>query len=403
MRPLALALAFFFASPVALAATSTCNWSKTGTQLCTVSYADGNGNETETMRVHVPANLPKNPALVVYLHGAPGGEYECDNTTWAEKCDAVGCVLACPRGGMAVAGGYSWNSLYPSTTPDDVAWIHELVDLIHTQLGTDASRVYATGFSAGGWMSHRVGYELGGEVAAIGVISSSLYIRDIGKSTVLPNAVAPVSVIELAGNDDASIFYCGETNANVTVASQDETFAYWTGAQGDACASVSATTPLCTSSHGTTLPGGALTSLDEKHATQCNGDAEVQIYELAGGVHKYYSGDLTTPPGDATNPYDAHLNAATGTTGIDVLWNFFASHPSSGSPPPIVDAGTDAEIADAAVDANATIDAGEVTTPTNEPGGCSLAQRPRSREGWPVLAFLVLLRRRPKPLRASSR
>jgi len=316
-------------------------------------------------------------------------------------------VLACPRGGMAVAGGYSWNSLCPSTTPDDVGWIHELVDLIHTNLGTDASRVYVTGFSAGGWMSHRIGYELGGEIAAIGIISSSLYIRDIGKSTVLPNAVAPVSVIELAGNDDASIFYCGETNANVTVASQDETFAYWTGAQGDACASLGTTTPLCSSTHGGAVPGGAITSVDEKHATQCSGNAEVQFYELAGGVHKYYAGDLTTPPGDATNPYNAHLNATTGTTGVDVLWNFFASHPTAGSPPP-PDAGTDAAVADAAADSNATVDAGDadagaVTAPPNEPGGCSLAHGPRSRGGWAVLAFLFLLRRKAKPLRASSR
>ena len=64
MRPLAFALAFSAASPVAFAATSTCNWSKTGTQLCTVSYADGNGNETETMRVHVPASLPDRKSVV---------------------------------------------------------------------------------------------------------------------------------------------------------------------------------------------------------------------------------------------------------------------------------------------------------------------------------------------------
>jgi poly(3-hydroxybutyrate) depolymerase len=232
-----------------------------------------------------------------------------------------------------VSGGASWNSDYPTTVPDDVSYVRELVDELVAGADVDPSRVFVTGFSAGGWMSHRLGYELSDRLAAISTISSSLYIRNAGGSTALPDAAGPVSVIALAGNADPEVFYCGETSQIVTVGSQDETFDYWSGPHGNGCANVTPSGPLCSTTHGTHAPGGALTSVDQKVATGCAGGAEVQFYELAGGDHRYYgSTDLTVAPGDSTAPYNSHFNAGTGTTGVEVLWKFFAAHPkSSGS------------------------------------------------------------------------
>ena len=103
----------------------------------------------------------------------------------------------------------------------------------------------------------------------------------------------------------------------VTDASQDQTFDYWTSNLADSCVSLDPPMPLCDGQ-------GNVTAVVVKRGAVCRNGSTVTLYRLIGGRHIWYGGLLNVP---GQTPFNPALDAATGTTINDVIWNFFAAHP----------------------------------------------------------------------------
>jgi polyhydroxybutyrate depolymerase len=272
---------------------------------------------TRNYVLHVPANFPANGgALVVALHGTGESAREYPNHTLMNTtADADGFAVAYPEAFEAPRNGNlrQWNFYFngaqspTDTSPDDVSFIRQLITTLQPTLKADPKKIYVEGISAGGLMASRVGVELSDLVAAIGVLSGAVDIKE-GSNEVVPAAVGPVSVLMLHADMDTTVPYCGDSSN----ASQDATFNYWVAA--DATLNVDTAASLCDAI-------GRPTAVNEKDATGGLLNTEVKFYRLIGADHfaVYSNTDLS--------PYNPNFNATTGTLSNDIVWNFFAAHP----------------------------------------------------------------------------
>lgn len=95
------------------------------------------------------------------------------------------------------------NGLWPRI--DDVAFVTALIDDVAKKRRVDPKRIYATGISNGGMISHFLGAKLSTKLAAIAPVAGSL------AEPLVPTfePTAPVSVLMLFGTDDRFVPYGG--------------------------------------------------------------------------------------------------------------------------------------------------------------------------------------------------
>jgi poly(3-hydroxybutyrate) depolymerase len=283
----------------------------------TISVTQSDGTViTRYYVLHVPTNFPATSgSLVVSLHGTGEGGLEYEQHTQLDTtADQNGFAIAYPDALLAPRTDNlrQWNFYFngatsdTDTSPDDVAFLRQLMTTLQATLQANPKKIYVMGTSAGGLMSVRVGVEISNLVAAIGVLSGSL--RDGGNGVPVPAAGGPVSAIMLHADQDQTLLYCGGFGAD----SQDTTFNYWVAA--DEAFNLDTTAPLCDAN-------GNPTSVNEKDATGGLMNTEVKFYRLIGAGHfaVYNNADLSA--------YNPNFNATTGTLSNDIVWKFLAAHP----------------------------------------------------------------------------
>src|SRR5262245_34160492 len=169
--------------------------------------------------LHVPASFrPNASGLVIALHGSSGsGTMFRSRSLLSEKADQAGFAVAYPYALLSPGAGITeWNEFFNSSfggnPPDDVGFLRELIKALQAQLRPDPRRIYVTGFSNGGFMTHRAGIQLSGVVAAIAVAEGS--VVSPGSIQNVPVPLEPVSVLMLHGDADTTVPYCGHPYAS---------------------------------------------------------------------------------------------------------------------------------------------------------------------------------------------
>lgn len=153
--------------------------------------------------LHIPEKVDLSVAgpLVVNMHGAGSTNWQqvlfSDMSTSA---DALGFIVVYPQG-----YGNTWNAgtccgQAVRDDIDDVGFIRALVADVSAKVCVDASRVYATGMSNGGYMSHRLGCEAADLFAAIAPVAG-----EIGIPSCTPSR--PIPVIAYHGTEDPLVPY----------------------------------------------------------------------------------------------------------------------------------------------------------------------------------------------------
>jgi polyhydroxybutyrate depolymerase len=239
-----------------------------------------------------------------------------DRSQLSAKADVEGFAIAYPYALLSPGAGITeWNEFFNNSfganAPDDAGFIRQLIVTLQGSVKPDPKRIYVTGLSNGGFMTHRVGIQVSDLVAAIAVAEGT--VVSPGQIQNVPAPLGPVSVLIFHGDMDPTVLYCGQP----VVASQEQTFNYWTGASANNCATLDTTAPLCDAQ-------GNITAVFEKDATACTGNTEVKFYKLIGGVHAWYTVPMNVS-GQA--PFNPDFNSTTGITTDDILWKFFVAHP----------------------------------------------------------------------------
>jgi len=163
--------------------------------------------------VHIPQDVHPNTALpvVFVVHGAGGtGEQMQTATAFDVYADQDGVVAVYPDGGDPNS---PWNVGRGACAPgglisngnDDFAYFEAMLDAIEQDQCLDREHVFVTGFSMGGYFSHHIGCQRGGDlVRAVAPHSGGTYAGDC------PGA--PLPVLLLHGNADPLIdFACAQS------------------------------------------------------------------------------------------------------------------------------------------------------------------------------------------------
>lgn len=137
--------------------------------------------------------------LVILLHGGFGHGAQIEEQSLIDPhAEAAGAVMAFPDGVPQFPGAESeplkvrtWNAggccgFSLATQVDDVGFLTSLIDAVGAETCIDLRRVYMTGFSNGGMMTHRMACERADRLAAVAPISGTMTFTQCSPSRPLP-------------------------------------------------------------------------------------------------------------------------------------------------------------------------------------------------------------------------
>ena len=143
----------------------------------------------------------------------------------------------------------SWNVEMPRGLNDDVIFVEELADDLADRYCVETDRVFATGFSRGGFFANWLGCQIGAErFRAIAPMAGSIYSTD-------PSGYGPEGFVICPADPAPTILVHGATDTTVVIADGRYARDQWIFEHG--CADV--TTPASPSpclSYATCTSGG---------------------------------------------------------------------------------------------------------------------------------------------------
>ncbi len=176
-----------------------------------------------TYRVHVPPGWTADtPApVVIDLHGWSSNAAQQQSLSGlAAVSNREGFLVVWPQG-----IGNAWNAgvCCGNAGGDDVGFIRLVVDAVLTEANADPRRVYVTGLSNGGAMTHKLACEASDLFAAAAPMAFPLPYADLGEC--LPARPVPIRMV--MGLTDALVPY-----ENGSFGSAPATFARWRDLHG---------------------------------------------------------------------------------------------------------------------------------------------------------------------------
>ena len=196
---------------------------------------------------------------------------------------------------------------------DDVGFVSNLIYALSSQYKIDLSRVYAIGFSDGGFFTHRLACQLPGKIAAIATVSGSMPPETAASC----NPDRPISALIIHGTADPLVPFNGG-NVSVPpllgeggwVLSFNATVARWV--QFDGCPTTPSTTEL-----PTVVNDG--TSVIREYYGPCAQGTAVETYIIDGGGHTWPDGPQYLPI-SIVGKVSQNLNAN------QVIWTFLQQY-----------------------------------------------------------------------------
>jgi polyhydroxybutyrate depolymerase len=250
--------------------------------------------------------------LVVVLHGGGGnGENAAYMTGFTEKARQEKFFVAYPDGtGRRRSPLLTWNAWHccghaMKNRIDDVGFLRAMIDRLVRERPIDPRRVYVTGMSNGGMLTHRAGIELAGTVAAIAPVVAALFGDE-------PRPAGPVPVLIINGALDAAVPPAGGPPGGRATAAWDGTpvrpaahqAQFWAAANG------------CEPEPRRTATGRG-EALIEIWRYTCPGGRDVVRYLVGDNGHAWPGGRKGSRRGD---PPGRSVNAT------DVIWDFFKAY-----------------------------------------------------------------------------
>ncbi len=243
--------------------------------------------------------------LVVNYHGFSSNAPEQVLLTGMNTvADAKNIIVAYPDGvGNGWNAGTCCSELQPPGV-DDVQFTKDLLSLVESEYCVDPKRIFATGFSNGGFMSHMLGCDMADTFAAIAPVSGVLGIP-AAKCT--PSR--PIPVLDIHGTADPVVPYDGGPALKllppIQFASVDASVGFWRTANA------------CLSPAVVDYENGDATCL---RWGDCNGGVDVELCTLVGDGHQWPDSTIVVPGlGNESKSIDA--------TSFIVDW--FMAHPGT--------------------------------------------------------------------------
>lgn len=264
--------------------------------------------------VHLPTRYdPASPTpLVLALHGGGGhAAHMADDENYGlgKKADQAGFIVVFPNGYSQLPGGRfaTWNAGAccgdaRDRQIDDVGFLRAVVAAVKAQVNVDPARVFATGMSNGGMMSHRLACEAPDLFRAVAAVAGT-----DATSTCQP--ARPVSVLHIHARDDTHVLFNGGAGPNafrdpakvMDFVAVPETISRWV--KRNQCQPTPQRSAARPGAYCDTYAG-------------CAGGVSVQLCVTENGGHSW--------PG-APSVRRGKPGASTALDANDVIWDFFSA------------------------------------------------------------------------------
>ena len=210
--------------------------------------------------------------VMYFLHGWTDNIVRLDNEYhFQQYADVFGWTIIVPQA-LDEGSGTMWNAgLYASNT-DDSGFLMALLDSLAEPYQLNLDSVFFTGFSMGGFMTHRMAIEHGDRIAACAPVSGLI---TFSMSSHTP--VAPVRMLHIHGTADPVVGYSGSSQYFGTLGLGVEAILdYWKNANGCEGEPVIDSFP--------DLHNDGLRFV--RYTYDCG--TELQHIKVIGGVHNFY-------------------------------------------------------------------------------------------------------------------
>lgn len=228
--------------------------------------------------IYIPSNYnAQNPAsLVLTLHGLGDNMYNFRNIGFNSIAETNNVIVVCPQALTDPLSGTAWNSgagytfYTPNANVDDIGFISALIDKVKQDYSVNANKVFACGFSMGGFMTERLAISLNNKIKLFASVAGTF------GNGILPVAAGapgrPVSIAHFHGTSDATIGYTNNNFGN----SVDQMISYWkTNNQ-------SVATPVYTSLPNIANDGY---TVDHYKYTSLSNNSVIELYKVNNADH----------------------------------------------------------------------------------------------------------------------
>jgi len=270
------------------------------------------GRETlqiENLQRHYRVYVPKSytaeepvPLLIVFHMLTGSGRTVEWLTHFNSIAEREGFIVVYPDGYKA-----SWaegSGLYAADQErvDDVLFTSALIDKLTNEYAIDTNRVFATGFSSGGFMVQRLGCELSDKVTAIATVGATLY------KNILPtcSSQAALPVLMIHGMADQGVRWDG----SLEYASVGETVQFWVNKNG--CNNEPEKRQLPDIRDDDTV-------IEEDRYADCTANNQVILFTIVGGGHTWPGGNQAVQLWGLNGKISHDMDAS------QMIWSFFKS------------------------------------------------------------------------------
>ena len=251
--------------------------------------------------VRAPQHTEKTTVPVLYfLHGWTDNITHVDNEFHFQQiADQFEWTIVVPQA-LDEGSGTMWNAgLYTSNT-DDSGFLMALLDSLVEPYNLNLDSVFFTGFSMGGFMTHRMAIEHGDRITACAPVSGLI---TFSMSSHTP--VAPVRMLDIHGTADPVVGYNGTSQYFGTLGlGVDAILDYWKTANRCVDEPVIDTFP--------DLKNDGLLFVRYTY----EGEAELQHIKVIGGNHSWYHSEAQYDIGYLTEIHKFFVGKGGGNVGI---------------------------------------------------------------------------------------
>ena len=248
----------------------------------------------------VPAGLDasKPAPLVILLHGfGENGFVQRAYFGLGALVDTHGFLFAYPDGTKNSTGQRFWNATdaccdFEHTGVDDVAYVDAVIADVRAHYNVDPKRIFVTGHSNGGYMSHRFACDRAKTVAAFVALAG-----DDWKDATKCQPSEPVAVLQVHGDMDDAVQY----NGNGVTPSAHDSVAGW--AQKNGCVASPTDTTQPPKDLDKALAGAETTV---ERWTGCKPGGAAELWTIHGAGHIPTFQQPAWP---------------------EAIWSWFAAHP----------------------------------------------------------------------------
>ncbi len=260
-----------------------------------------------TLYVPDSVDWSQSVALVFVFHGGTGNADSAIRMSgFNHVADANGYILAYPNGTGRLHDDklLTWNGgaccgYAQEMGVDDVAFVRAIVSDLQSLVDIDGKRIYATGLSNGGILSHRLACEASDLFAAVAPVAGTLNLASC-------QPAQPISVIEFHGTDDQHILYDGgygpKALASVDFNSVQDSIEFWASAN------------TCSSEADLE----SFSDIQHEMYSDCAASTAVELYTIIDGGHSWPGGQGGWIGSDQPTQT---ISAS------ELIWEFFDAHP----------------------------------------------------------------------------